>query len=85
MKLFVFAVRDIQANAFMTPFFGHNVGAAVREFGDICRGVSEPTHPLAKHPEDYELYKLGDWTDGDAKFVLHDPPQQLAAGSNYKK
>lgn len=84
MKLIIMAVRDIKANAYMTPFFHHNTGAAIREFGDLCSGAKE--HPFAQHPEDYELYELGWWGDGDAHFEIYNAgPRQIAVGSNFKK
>lgn len=80
MKLYILAIRDIKANVYMTPFFGHTVGAAVREFGDLA---NDKNHPIGKHPEDYELYELGWFGDGDAQFSLRDKPHQVAIASDF--
>ena len=40
---------------------------------------------LAKHPEDFEVYELGWYGDGDAYFELLETPKQIAVGSNYTR
>lgn len=66
MKYVIVSIKDLAVGAFMRPFFAPSTGAAVRSFGDeVKRADSE----MAKHPEDYELYKLGEWDDSDGAFV----------------
>lgn len=95
MKMHVLAIRDIKADVFLTPpMFVANIGSAIRDFGDACRG--EPAgNQIAKHPEDYELYHTGVWDDKtatvdntegpDGKVNTTDKPIQIAVGSNYSK
>lgn len=87
MKYHILAVRDIVANVYGQPFAAANIGAAIRDFGDQCT-VGEGF--LAKHPEDFELYKIGvyddetgtlEQTDIEGKRI-HD---QLAIGGRYTK
>lgn len=62
MRLIGFAVRDLKMAAFMPPFFCVAVGQAMRSFGDQ---VGTPGSPLAKHPEDYQLYEVGSFDDAE--------------------
>lgn len=86
MNMKVFAIRDRQLNAFMQPYFAQTAGAAIRAFRDL---INEANHPLAKHPEDYELWYLCNWTDDDGLFfhLEGEPgkPQQIAIAANLKE
>lgn len=82
MKFIIVAVRDIKANVYSQPQFVANKGHAIRAFGDECTS-DDPKNLISKHPEDFELYELGWYGDGDAYFELLDKPQQIAIGANY--
>lgn len=60
MILKVFSVRDVKAEAFLQPFFSPSVGSAMRAFSDA---VNDKACPFNKHPEDYQLYELGEYDD----------------------
>lgn len=66
MKLFVYAVHDVKAGTFMTPFFMQSNGAAIRSFFDA---VKDTNHPISKHPEDYTLFHVGTWDDDSGQLV----------------
>lgn len=83
MKLHIICVRDIKANCYGQPQFVASLGGAVRSFGDECQRA-DANNVMHKHPEDFELYDLGWFGDGDAHFELHETPRQIAVGSNYK-
>lgn len=83
MKLFIIALRDIKADVYGQPNFVPNLGAAVRQFGDECNREAQD-NMLYKHPEDFELYEIGTWSDATCQFELHEP-RQIAVGSNYRK
>ena len=80
----VVVIRDIKADLWFNPLVVTSVGGAVRSFGDECVNKRE-NNPLADHPEDYELYELGDWNEQQGSFTLHEKPKQIAVGSNYRK
>ena len=84
MKLQIICVRDIKANVYGQPQFVANVGGAIRSFGDECSRAAAD-NIMYNHPEDFELYDLGWFGDGDAHFELHPAPKQIAVGSNYKR
>lgn len=75
MKLLIFTVYDIKAAAYLPPFYLNTSGQALRSFIDT---VNDPAHHFNKHPEDYLLYKLGTFDDGDAGFIVLDVPELLA-------
>jgi len=82
VKLNIVATRDIKADVFSQPEFVHSLGSAIRAFGDACQD-KERKDALGKHPEDFELYHLGWFGDGDAHFEILPKPQQIAVGSDY--
>lgn len=60
MKLQIMSIKDRALDAFMRPFYAQTVGQGTRMFEDL---INEPGSDLNKHPEDYDLYHLGEWND----------------------
>lgn len=81
----IVAIRDIKADLWFNPTIVQTLGGAIRAFGDECAKPPGDNNPLAQHPEDYELYHLGEWDETQGTFELLAKPKQLAAGSNYAK
>lgn len=71
----VLVVRDRAADCFGQPFFALSVGAAVRAFTDDINGSSESI--VSKHPEDFDLFMIGEFNDQNAEFLCHAPKQLL--------
>lgn len=90
MKMQIVAVRDIKANVYAQPMFVGSLGAAIRSFGDECQR-EDNNNVLYKHPEDFELWHLGEYDDADGSFYTVESSdsyfdkKQLAVGSNYKR
>lgn len=82
MKLQIVSIRDNALDAFQQPWFTHTIGAAIRAFGDeVTRGGDSQ---MTKHPEDYELYHLGEYDDNNGKFtMLADGPKQIARAKDH--
>lgn len=59
-KLLIFAVYDKKSLAYANPFYYHQKGQALRGFDDA---VNDPQSPLQKHPEDFQLFQIGEWND----------------------
>lgn len=57
MKNKLYAVKDNKVGFLNAPFIAPNNAAAMRMFGDT---VQDTNTLLNKHPEDYELYSLGE-------------------------
>ncbi len=60
MKLCVYSVFDVKSGIFNTPFFQINDNVARRSFMDL---VNDPQSLLYKHPEDFTLWRLGEFDD----------------------
>lgn len=84
MKYKIVCVRDRVADAFSVPQFVLNLGAAIRGFGDEVRRPHSDERPnaLNQHPEDYDLYVLGEFDDDGAVFTTA-APKQIAIGKDY--
>lgn len=63
----VFVVFDSATKAYMTPFFMHSRGQAIRAFTDT---VNDPATIFARHAADFTLFELGTYEDENASFVI---------------
>jgi len=75
MKYAVCAVKDRAVDAFNRPIYVPTIGVAVRSFTDE---VNRKDSELANHPEDYDLYELGQWDDGTAIYTPLDAIRVIA-------
>lgn len=83
MKLYIFAVRDSKSSQFGTPMFLQSEGIAVRSLGDeVNKGNSDSI--VAQHPEDFELFHLGEWDTDSAQFVLLPAPRSVVLCTSLK-
>ena len=60
MKLNVYVVHDQKAEAYMSPFFMGTDAVAIRGFTDA---VNNPDTPFGKHPSDYTLFCIGEYSE----------------------
>ena len=83
MRLQIFAVRDRATDQYGTPMFLVSSGQAIRSFSDeVNRKHSDSTpNPLNQHPEDFDLYSLGEWNTDTGMFETG-VPKQLAIGKD---
>lgn len=65
MIMYIIAVRDNAVETYMQPSFVAHNGAAIRAFMDHCKN---PESDFAKHPEDYDLFSLGEFDDSTGLF-----------------
>ena len=72
----MFAVYDKAIEGFMTPFFLQAKGEAVRGFID---SMDQDT-PLAKHPEDFQLWYLGDFDPVSGEVTNDHGPEKIITG-----
>lgn len=84
MKYKVVTVRDRGIDAFGTPFFVNSLGGAIRGFGDEVKRPHSEERPnlMNKHPEDFDLYYLGEYDDDTGAFESL-RPEQIAIGKDY--
>lgn len=84
MKMSFFAIRDLSVGAFMRPFVMQSTAQAVRSFGDeVNRQAAD--NMMYSHPEDFELWLLGDFDDSDPPFIVgNSDPKRVAAAVDLK-
>lgn len=80
MKLYVVVIRDRGADVFGAPNFVASVGGAIRGFADEINRNAEG-NVLFKHPQDFDLFKLGTYDDETAEFAVG-RPEQIAVGKD---
>jgi hypothetical protein len=61
MNINVYTIYDEAAKAYITPFFMQNDGLAIRAFQDNVNSKDESN--IAKHPEQFTLFKIGVYDD----------------------
>ena len=67
MLLFVVSVKDRASDLFNRPFFVPHRNVAVRDFTDEVNRVAADNN-LNKHPDDFDLYLLGEFDDNKGEF-----------------
>jgi len=80
MRYKIFSVRDRAIDAYGQPFYATSVGGAVRSFSDEVNRPAE-NNQLAKHPEDFDLFLLGEYDDSTGEFDTT-RPAQVAVGKD---
>lgn len=75
-----FCIRDIKMDMFQRPFFMPNRASAIRAFGDAIRNKDTP---MAAHPEDYELFHVGQFEEQTAQYESF-VPSQISLGGDFK-
>ena len=69
MRVMVYTIFDTASGAAMRPFFAQGDGAAMREFSDLAVNAE---HPIGKHPEDYSLFRIGQFDDNAITLIQED-------------
>lgn len=83
MKMQMYAVHDMKAEMYMRPFCADSLAIAVRSFENE---VKEPGAPLNKNPEDYNLFKVGEYDSETGVITPCVTPQHvISAMSVYTK
>ena len=72
MILFVVSVKDRAADVFNRPFFVPHRNVAIRDFTDEVNRVAADNQ-LNKHPDDFDLYCLGEFDDSVGSLINNQP------------
>jgi len=72
MLHFVICVKDRAADVFNRPFFVPHRNVAIRDFTDEVNRVAADNQ-LNKHPDDFDLYLMGQFNDNTGEFLLAEP------------
>lgn len=81
---FIYAVKDLAVQAFGQPFFVRHRGEALRSFQDEANN-NKTTSAIAQHPEDYELYYLGQYNDEAGEITSPATPELIARAKDLLK
>lgn len=71
------SVWDSASVLFGQPFFVPALAAAIRSVGDETNRAAAD-NSLYQHPEDFELFHLGEFDDSNGLFVPLSPPVRIA-------
>lgn len=74
MLLKIFSVRDQKTEIYNQPFYQKTHGEAERSFRQL---VNDPKSTINAHPQDFDLYYLGDYDDNSGKMAPCDTPQHV--------
>lgn len=77
----IYTIRDAKAECYLAPFTFRTDGEAIRAFGD---SVADGKTPLAQHPEDYYLIRIGEF-DVEKGVITPCAPVSLASALDFKK
>lgn len=77
----MFSVYDKKAECFSPPFFMRATGLALRGFIDMLNSGDKTQY--SAHPEDFDLYELGEWNDETGKVDQYEIPRLLGNGLDY--
>jgi hypothetical protein len=83
MKLKIFSIFDTAAQAYNSPFFMHNKAMAIRVFDGNVNTTEE--NNIAKYPEQFSLFELGEFDDSNGSIQLNDQPTLVCSALELKK
>lgn len=83
MQLVMCAVRDAKTDAYNPPIFVISLGVALRSFDDEVNRQHE-NNMMYFHPEDFSLWQLGTFNDGEGTFEII-TPRLLVQADQVKK
>ncbi len=77
MMLRAYSIFDVASGLYQRPFFVGADGEALRLFIDL---VAEKDHPVGKHPNDYSLFRLGEFNDISGVLVADSSRECMLTG-----
>lgn len=80
MKLFVFAVYDAAAEAYLDPVFFATKGQMLRSFTDACNSSD---HMFSRHAKDYTLFHIGMYDPSSGKLEPLATPDALGVALEF--
>lgn len=82
MKYLLVSIKDRAIEAFQPLGNCRAQGEAIRTFKDI---LADTSSPHGRHPDDYDLYLVGEFDDQTGYIEPTHPPQKLADGKTIKE
>jgi hypothetical protein len=81
MKHNMYVIYDKAAQFYNKPFYMINNGLAMRAFKDL---LDDPSTEIAKHPEDFVLFQVGEYEDTSATITTFEPAVTIARAHELK-
>jgi len=78
----LYVIHDITAEVYSQPFHAGNAQVAKRT---IAKMVGTPGSTIHDNPEDYRLYKLGEYDDESAAITTLDKPLYICRASDFSQ
>lgn len=82
MKLGAYSIFDKLADVYFKPFFVGQDGEAHRMFIDL---VNDEKTVLNRHPQDYSLYRIGEFNDNSGELIKTTPKHLANATTVLRK
>lgn len=76
-KLVICSVFDTKVGSFAAPFTCRSRGEAIRSFEDACQ---DDKMPFKLHPDDYQLFCLGEFDDQSGSLQANGLDRLIGAG-----
>lgn len=76
----IFSVQDVKVSVFYPPVVLHNEAEARRMMSDVVRN---PETQIAKHVEDFRLFRLGEFDDNSGAVLPLAQPEFIANASEF--
>jgi len=73
-KKIIFGIFDAPAGCYRSLFPGLSVGEATRGFSDLANNSDTD---VGRHPNDFALYKLGEWDDASGILTALPRPEVI--------
>lgn len=78
----VFSVYDSKVEAYLQPFFQRSRGEALRNF---IAAVNDPQTMFNKHPEDYTLFEIGEFSEEKGEIRSNEVKTSLGVAIEFVK
>jgi len=78
----MYSIRDQKSEVFNKPWYAVTHGEAERSF---AAAVNDKQTTLSAHPEDFDLYWIGEYDDNSGKIMPLDTPQHVVKAIQLKK
>lgn len=75
----IFSIKDRAIDGYGDPFAQPSTQHAVRWFRDL---INDASTPFAKHPDDYDLYTVGDYEETKGLLEPLKIPELIARGKD---
>lgn len=80
MIINVYSVFDAKLATFGRPWYEMTDASAIRVFSDAVNDGSNPNNQWNKHPEDFSLFRIGNFVD-DTGMLSSDIPVSLVSAA----